>query len=165
MLILFRSKWHKHVDPRQDISMYVLWVLFTLKYTSTFFTCKSRHFTLKLSKLMLMLNFDAISIVIIYILLYIVIYILWYKIHVFNTYLIACFIYYRKVEYKASVGSLDHFIIMFPTKFCFVISKANFSIKTGLKQGCILSPTLLSVLMNGLVDMLRNRNMGFELAS
>ena len=35
----------------------------------------------------------------------------------------------------------------------------------GLKQGCVLSPTLFSVLMNDLVSMLSEQNLGVNLAS
>jgi hypothetical protein len=78
----------------------------------------------------------------------------------------ACFIYYGNVEYNVSVGScLDHFIIMSPTKFCLVISKAFFFDQDcGLKQECVIYPTLFSVLKNDLVDMLQNRNVCIELA-
>ena len=35
----------------------------------------------------------------------------------------------------------------------------------GLKQGCVLSPTLFSVLMNDLVSMLKESNVGVELTT
>ena len=60
------------------------------------------------------------------------------------------------MEYKASVGScLDHFIVISQTKFCLVISKANFPIKTVIKQEFVLYPSMISVLTNDLVDVLK----------
>ena len=65
-------------------------------------------------------------------------------------------IYYGKVEYKGSVGScLDHFIVMSPTKFRGDFKVEFFYQDSGLKQGCVLSPTLFSFLINDLVDMLK----------
>ena len=40
-----------------------------------------------------------------------------------------------------------------------------FNQEYGVKQGCILSPTLFSILMNDLVEMLSNSNVGVEISS
>ena len=58
------------------------------------------------------------------------------------------FTYYGKMVFRVNVGNSDWFDQEF-----------------GLKQGCALSPTLSSVLMNDLVGMLSEQNLGINLAS
>lgn len=85
---------------------------------------------------------------------------LMYRTHSIEFGVMACFIYYGRVEYNASIGScLDHFIVMSQTKFCLMI--LNFSSRLLSKAG--VCPISNSVFCSNerLKDMLKKpRNMG-----